>query len=175
MSPRLTRLAIAAAVLLILAVSALTIWRFEQTLTTGQTLIIELAPVDPRSLMQGDYMALAFAVDRELPDDAAQYRYAWLNLNKQGVASLYSLSEQGVASLYSLSNDLPTQDGLIGLLLRQRDGIVSIGPNGFFFAEGSAAVYEAARYGQFKVDSSGKALLTGLLDKNLQLLGENTR
>lgn len=164
MSPRLTRLAIAAAVLLILAVSALTIWRFEQTLTTGQTLIIELAPVDPRSLMQGDYMALAFAVDRELPDDAAQYSYAWLNLNKQGVASLYSLS-----------NDLPTQDGLIGLLLRQRDGIVSIGPNGFFFAEGSAAVYEAARYGQFKVDSSGKALLTGLLDKNLQLLGENTR
>jgi len=164
MSPRLTRLAIAAAVLLILAVSALTIWRFEQTLTTGQTLIIELAPVDPRSLMQGDYMALAFAVDRELPDDAAQYSYAWLNLNKQGVASLYSLS-----------NDLPTQDGLIGLLLRQRDGIVSVGPNGFFFAEGSAAVYEAARYGQFKVDSSGKALLTGLLDKNLQLLGENTR
>ena len=155
MSPRLTQLAIAA---------ALTIWRFEQTLTTGQTLIIELAPVDPRSLMQGDYMALAFAVDRELPDDAAQYSYAWLNLNKQGVASLYSLS-----------NDLPTQDGLIGLLLRQRDGIVSIGPNGFFFAEGSAAVYEAARYGQFKVDSSGKALLTGLLDKNLQLLGENTR
>src|SRR5690606_12311342 len=117
MSPRLTRLAIAAAVLLILAVSALTIWRFEQTLTTGQTLIIELAPVDPRSLMQGDYMALAFAVDRELPDDAAQYSYAWLNLNKQGVASLYSLS-----------NDLPTQDGLIGLLLRQRDGNRRIAP-----------------------------------------------
>ena len=164
MSPRLTQLAIAAAVLLILAASALTIWRFEQTLTTGQTLIIELAPVDPRSLMQGDYMALAFAVDRELPDDAAQYSYAWL-----------SLSEQGVASLYSLSNDLPTQDAVIGLLLRQRDGIVSVGPNGFFFAEGSAAVYEAARYGQFKVDSSGKALLTGLLDENLQLLGENAR
>ena len=164
MSPRLTQLAIAAAMLLILAASALTIWRFEQTLTTGQTVILQLAPVDPRSIMQGDYMALAFAVDRALPDDAAQYSYAWL-----------SLSEQGVASLYSLSNDLPTQDAVIGLLLRQRDGIVSVGPNGFFFAEGSAAVYEAARYGLFKVDSSGKALLTALLDENLQLLGENAR
>lgn len=164
MSPRLTRLAIAAAVLLILTVSALTIWRFEQTLVSGQTVILELAPIDPRSIMQGDYMALAFAVDRALPDDAAQYSYAWL-----------SLSEQGVASLYRLSNDLPTQDAVIGLLLRQRDGIVSVGPNGFFFTEGSAAVYEAARYGQFKVDSSGKALLTGLLDENLQLLGENIR
>ena len=164
MSPRLTQLAIAAAMLLILAASALTIWRFEQTLMTGETVILQLAPVDPRSIMQGDYMALAFAIDRELPDDAAQYSYTWL-----------SLSEQGIASLHSLSNDLPSQDAVIGLLLRQRDGIVSVGPNGFFFAEGTAAVYEAARYGQFKVDSNGKALLTGLLDENLQLLGENTR
>lgn len=164
MSPRLTQLAIAAAVLFILAASALTIWRFEQTLASGQTVILELAPVDPRSIMQGDFMALAFAIDRQLPDDAAQYSYAWL-----------SLSEQGVASLHSLSNDLPAQDDLIGLLLRQRDGIYSVGPNAFFFAEGTAAIYEAARYGQFKVDSSGKALLTGLLDENRQLLGENGR
>ena len=164
MSPRLTQLAIAAAVLLILAASALTIWRFEHTLATGQTVILQLAPVDPRSIMQGDYMALAYAIDRELPDDAAQFSYVWL-----------TTAVNAAASLHSLSNDLPTQDALIGLLLRQRDGIYSVGPNGFFFAEGTAAVYEAARYGQFKVDSSGKALLTGLLDENLQLLGENAR
>lgn len=164
MSPRLTQLAIAAAVLLILSASALTIWRFEQTLATGQTVILELAPVDPRSIMQGDYMALAYAIDRELPDDAAQFSYVWL-----------TTADNAAASLHSLSNQLPQQQDKIGLLLRQRDGIVSVGPNGFFFAEGTAAVYEAARYGQFKVDSSGKALLTGLLDENLQLLGENVR
>ena len=164
MSQRLTQLAIAAAVLFILAASALTIWRFEQTLTNGQTVIIELAPVDPRSIMQGDFMALAFAIDRQLPDDAAQFAYIWLSIN-----------QQGEASLHSLSNVLPQQNELVGLLLRQRDGIVSVGPNAFFFAEGTAAVYEQARYGQFKVDSSGKALLTSLLDENLQLLGENGR
>lgn len=164
MSPRLRQVAIAAAVLLILSVSALTVWRFEQTLATGQTVILQLAPVDPRSIMQGDYMALAFAIDRELPDDAGQYRYVWL-----------TLTEQGVASLHSLSNTLPGQAGVIALLLHQRDGITSVGPNAFFFAEGSAAVYEQARYGLFKVDRSGKALLSGLLDENLQLLGENLR
>ena len=164
MTARIRQLAITAAVLLILAVSALTIWRFEQTLASGQTLIFELAPVDPRSIMQGDYMALAYAIDRELPDDAGKFKYVW-----------FSLSDQGIANLHSLSNDLPKQQGLIGVLLRQRDGIYSVGPNGFFFAEGTAAVYEAARYGQFKVDSSGKALLTGLLDEDLQLLGENVR
>lgn len=164
MSRRLTQLAIAAAVLLILSASALTIWRFEQTLATGQTVILELAPVDPRSIMQGDYMALAYAIDRELPDDAAQLSYVWL-----------TTADNAPASLHSLSTQLPQQQGMVGLLLRQRDGIYSVGPNGFFFAEGTAAVYEAARFGQFKVDSSGKALLTALLDENLQLLGENIR
>ena len=164
MTARIRQLAIAAAVLLILAVSALTVWRFEQTLASGQTLIFELAPVDPRSIMQGDYMALAYAIDRELPDDAGKFKYVW-----------FSLSDQGIANLHSLSNDLPQQQGLIGVLLRQRDGIYSVGPNGFFFAEGTAAAYEAARYGQFKVDSNGKALLTALLDEELQLLGENLR
>lgn len=164
MTARIRQLAITAAVLLILAVSALTIWRFEQILASGQTLILELAPVDPRSIMQGDYMALAYAIDRELPDDAGKFKYVW-----------FSLSDQGIASLHSLSSDLPQQPGLIGVLLRQRDGIYSVGPNGFFFAEGTAAAYEAARYGQFKVDSNGKVLLTGLLDEELQLLGENLR
>jgi uncharacterized membrane-anchored protein len=164
MSPRLTQLAIAGAVLLILAASALTIWRFEQTLASGHTVILELAPVDPRSIMQGDYMALAFTIDRQLPDDAAQFSYAWLNI-----------SAQGIASLHSLSNTLPQQGAVLGIKLRQRDGIYSIGPNAFFFTEGTASVFAPARYGLFKVDSSGKALLTGLLDENRQLLAENQR
>ena len=164
MNSTVQRLAIGAALLIILLAAATAIWRFEQILNSGQTVLVELAPVDPRSIMQGDFMALAYAVDRELPDDAGKFKYIWL-----------SLSEQGVASLHSLSNDLPQQPGLISVLLRQRDGIYSVGPNGFFFAEGTAAVYDAARYGQFKADSSGKALLIGLLDENLQLLGENLR
>ncbi|WP_027672358.1 GDYXXLXY domain-containing protein [Rheinheimera baltica] len=158
-------LAIAAAVLLILAAAGITIYQFEQTLKTGRLVNIELAPVDPRSIMQGDYMALAFAIDRELKDDARQYKYAWINVN-----------DKQQARLHNLSNTQPkATPELAAMLLRQRDGIISIGPNAFFFAEGTAERYEQARYGQFRIDASGKALLTGLLDKDLNLLGENER
>ncbi len=38
-------------------------------LRNGQTCYLELAPVDPRSLMQGDYMALNYAVMNQLNHD----------------------------------------------------------------------------------------------------------
>lgn len=164
MSPAKLKAAIAASVLLILLSAAGSVWQFEQTLANGQVVTLELAPVDPRSIMQGDYMALSFALDRQLPDDAANYRYAWLTANAQGVASLHSVSEQ-----------LPQTDNIIAMRLRPARFGYTLGPNGFFFTEGEAKRFEAARYGQFRVDKQGKALLTALLDEQLQLLGENER
>ena len=38
----------------------------ERLRANGQTVYLELAPIDPRSLMQGDYMALNFAVARAI-------------------------------------------------------------------------------------------------------------
>src|SRR5690606_39326084 len=37
----------------------------QRVLATGQTVLLELAPVDPRSLMQGDYMQLSYAIADE--------------------------------------------------------------------------------------------------------------
>ena len=37
----------------------------ERLLERGRIVLLELAPVDPRSLMQGDYMALQFAIARD--------------------------------------------------------------------------------------------------------------
>ena len=36
------------------------IWQKQTHLDKGEEIFLELAPVDPRSLMQGDYMALRF-------------------------------------------------------------------------------------------------------------------
>ena len=137
MSPLKLRVAIAASVLLILLSAAGTVWQFEQTLAEGTIVTLELAPVDPRSLLQGDYMALA--------------------------------------SLHSVSQQLPEHADMIAMRLRPARFGHTVGPNGFFFTEGEAKRFEAARYGQFRVDKQGKALLTGLLDEHLQLLGENKR
>jgi hypothetical protein len=42
-----------------------------------------------------------------------------------------------------------------------RDGRPKFATNAFFFQEGDAGLYEAARYGEFRVDD-GELLLTGL-------------
>ena len=50
---------IAAGVLMLAAVNW-GIYARERLLAGGRVVMLELAPVDPRSLMQGDYMALRF-------------------------------------------------------------------------------------------------------------------
>ncbi|WP_375603982.1 GDYXXLXY domain-containing protein [Wolbachia endosymbiont of Anurida maritima] len=43
------------------------IYEKEQIKKHGETLLLELAPADPRSLMQGDYMQLRYAIERNTP------------------------------------------------------------------------------------------------------------
>src|SRR5687768_15580308 len=52
--------------LLVLLVPNLAIVQKERLLKEGKVMLLELAPVDPRSLIQGDYMRLDYAVARGL-------------------------------------------------------------------------------------------------------------
>src|SRR3979490_1276041 len=53
------------ACLAVLALVDFSIREKERQLAEGSVVFLELAPVDPRSLMQGDYMALRFKVANE--------------------------------------------------------------------------------------------------------------
>ena len=59
---RLAPWGIAVSMALVLAVANLGIWQKERLIRDGQPIYVELAPVDPRSLMQGDFMRLNFRV-----------------------------------------------------------------------------------------------------------------
>jgi len=155
------------ALALIIGVAWWSVAGMERILRDGRPVLVELAPVDPRSLMQGDYMALNFAINDRLPrrrDSEQRPRYVYVNLD-----------EENRASFASVGDTLPAPAGQIALKIRPRDWRPSIGPNAFFFQEGQAAVYERARWGELRVDDSGRALLTTLRDENLQLLGEQRR
>jgi len=161
-----------AALALVLGAPLLAVRDFEQTLASGRIVLAELAPVDPRSLMQGDYMALRFALDNKLPrhrpanDDAQRVpRYAHIAVDTQGRATLAGVGE----------SEPEADSGLLPMRIRSRDGLSSIGPNAFFFEEGSAKRFEAARWGEFRVGANGKALLTHLRDEALERIGENPR
>ncbi len=153
--------------LLILAVVNFSIWQNEQLIKDGETVLLELAPVDPRSLMQGDYMALRFAM-------ADVIRGKLHNKNESLTGQvIVQLDAQRRASLVGLDTQQPLEDDQLRLQFRLRNGQIKFATNAFFFEEGTASVYEQAQYGLFRVGKEGQLLLTHLVDAELQTLGQS--
>ena len=146
----------------------------EQHLSQGEVVKLKLVPVDPRSLMQGDYMALRF----ELADNIdSAFRIAepdirWSAESSSDNKVIVQLDEQGRASFVALDEGQVIAANQRKLQYRVRDGRVKFATNAFFFAEGSAQLYEAAEYGEFRVNQDGEVLLSAMLDKALNRLGQ---
>jgi uncharacterized membrane-anchored protein len=129
------------------------IWQKETLIRDGQPLFVPLAPLDPRSLMQGDYMALRFSIA------------SLIDTRVNGKAPLV-VDEQGVATIAAAG--APAR---LHIRFKIRDGQVWLGTNAYFFEEGSAQRLDGARYGEFRVDpESGEAVLVGLRDKDFKSL-----
>jgi uncharacterized membrane-anchored protein len=134
----------------------------------GDTVYLALAPVDPRSLMQGDYMTLRF----ELADALERRRHV-------STMGTRPTAREGEIRLASVALDsrrvaqLAEGDAVSALKLRYRirNGRVWLGTNAFFFEEGDAQRFSGARFGEFRVDrASGEAVLVGLRDGALKAL-----
>jgi uncharacterized membrane-anchored protein len=148
-----------------LAVFATVNWLIAQketTLREGRTMLLHLAPVDPRSLMQGDYMQLRYemAVDRATIDAVGGAADGKL---------VVALDERGVARFVRRHNGDPLAPGEALLRFRARDGI-QLGAESFFFEEGQAERYQGAKYGELKVDEAGNSILVGLRSEQLEPL-----
>jgi uncharacterized membrane-anchored protein len=139
----------------------------EQLLISGRVVLLDLAPVDPRSLMQGDYMALNFKIANE----AFGFRRDRKALPNDGRIVL-ALNENGVATLKRLDTGSPLAANEVVMQYRIRDEKVKFATNAFFFQEGHAMDYASARYGEFRVSDKGECILTGLRDENLMQLGQ---
>jgi len=149
----------------------------ERQLETGKVVYLELAPVDPRSLMQGDYMALRFkiaedarpAMDRS--ESSAGRRFPGrLDLATADGHIVAALDPSSVATYRRLNDGTPLAQNEILLRYRVREGQIKFATNAFFFQEGTAKRYEEARYGEFRVAPNGEMLLSGLRGKELQPL-----
>jgi uncharacterized membrane-anchored protein len=128
----------------------------------GQVVFLELAPVDPRSLIQGDYMRLRYAIARAVDRDAGQH---------DGLIVI-QLDENRVAHYVRIyAPQMPLAANELLLRYRQRTNGVSVGPEAYFFQEGAAQYYQAAHYGELRVSAAGEVLLVGLRGENLEALG----
>ncbi len=140
-------------------VSAHAIRDKEALIRNGAPVFVELAPVDPRSLMQGDYMALRF----RLPDAALRHQpiagerpYAIGKRDGNGVLRLTRIGNAGT--------QLGTDEMMIELVRKNRQWIIVT--DAWYFKEGTAKKWEPARYGELRVLADGRALLVGLADKD---------
>jgi uncharacterized membrane-anchored protein len=134
------------------------IWGKEKVVRADRVVLLALAPVDPRSLMQGDYMALRFAAAQEI--GAAGSGGGWPSRRR----AVFALDAQGVGHFVRHDDGTALQPGEVLLRYRVRDGQVEVGSSAFFFQEGTGARYAVARYGELRVDGLGEAVLTGLRD-----------
>lgn len=147
--------------LLVIAALNYGIYEKEQIKEHGETLLLELAPVDPRSLIQGDYMRLRYAIERNAP----ALRLA--SHEKRG-SMVIRPDENNVAQFVRLYQDEELAPGEKLLHFHNQDSSVRIVPDSFFFQEGHAKYYENAKYGVFKFGNSGTHLLVGLADEHGQ-------
>jgi uncharacterized membrane-anchored protein len=150
--------------LAVLGLANWTIYQRERQLAEGAVVLLELAPVDPRSLMQGDYMALRFKVETD----------TFGRTRKEELADgriVVRRDERGVAAFVRRHGGEPLGPGERLLRYRVRDGRVKFATNAFFFQEGHARLYERARYGEFRAVPSGELLLTHLRGEALERLG----
>lgn len=153
--------------LVLIALVALVVQK-EAVLARGQRVLLRLAPVDPRSLLQGDYMVLDYAISqawREGHEAPQEDGNVVVRLDEHGVGTFVRYETPGTA----------LAPGEVRVRFRVRDSRMRLGAEAFFFQEGHRERYEQARYGELRVMDNGTSVLVGLRDEEYQPLGRAVR
>ncbi|MBY0423919.1 MAG: GDYXXLXY domain-containing protein, partial [Parvularculaceae bacterium] len=134
----------------------------ENDFREARTTFLPLAPVDPRSILQGDYMTLDF--------DDALFPLQTDALPNKGEVFL-ALDARGVArfSRVAAAGDQPKADE-IRVDYRKSGAKVIYCPDSFFFQEGEAGAFAVARFAVLRVAADGKTRLFALADESLKVI-----
>jgi len=176
--------------LLSIAVFLGLIFKNEWHLKHSQSIYVRLQPVDPRSMLQGDYMRLNyqlyFAPQNLIFGNTTEQNTNQQNIsqedhifsgnhfdqiiqNKSSIVTYVELDPQRRVIHTSFE---PLQNVQIQRLVLQnpnnRYTMLYPASESFLFAEGLAECYQQAEYAEFKVDEQGNAILTALKGGQLQ-------
>ncbi len=145
------------------AIFAGLVGRSEHVLRQGQSIYVSLRPVDPRSILQGDYMALDYELftSGALPNAEHQSTLplAYVRLDTKGRVAETRFTPHGF-----------TQGGAVhALQLKHVPHSNRFYPaaRSYLFAEGLASCYSKAAFAEFKVMPSGQSVLASLTDSQL--------
>jgi len=164
LSYRSRLVALVLTVVLILGMVNYSILAKERILSEGTTVLLRLAPRDPRSLLQGDYMALRYKMADVVAKVAEQKRLT------DGLI-LLDLAPNGEAGFVGIYEGREIAEGQQILEFRKRGRTVRLASDAFFFEEGQWQTFSGAAFGELKVGAEGEGVLTGLRDKDAKPLG----
>ena len=167
--------------------------QFEDVLATGKPVVLKIAPVDPRSLMQGDYMVLNYAIlsefqqsqvlsesneslDSNEPIDTVESNET-TGIDESSRPSgkkayiLVHLDKNHVATFCEKQSEIPTDfkhcTPNVYLPIRYKGWLPELPSQDYFFAEGKGEHYAQAEYAEYRF-KDGILLLARLLDKDLK-------
>lgn len=147
----------------------LNISKKQDLIENGDVLLFKLAPVDPRSLMQGDYMRLRFALSNDIRD-----RISLLNPNKpvqvQNGFAVVEKDSNNVVSFVGLYNNQELTVNQYIIPYKYRNYQVYFTTDAFYFQEGKAEQYQQSEYGLFRANKSGEMILMNMVDKGFSIL-----
>ncbi|MFN5223254.1 MAG: GDYXXLXY domain-containing protein [Bacteroidota bacterium] len=133
----------------------------EAILEHGKLVLLEMAPVDPRSPFQGDYMSINYKGLSGFNLDS---------IPKSGYCILKN-TESNVYVPLRFEEKINSLGGAETPIRYTTDKwSIHIGASSYFFEEGKAAQYDSAKYAGLRVSPSGKSVLVGLYDKNRVLI-----
>ena len=144
---------------LTLGIVNVSILQKEALAKAGTTIFVELMPVDPRSLIQGDYMQLAFGIGG-LPQMSVSAQAALVG----------TVDEDNVWTARRDDDGTPLKGDEIKINLSGTPSHPIFVTDAWFFKEGEANRWQGARYGEFRVDADGNAVLITLRGINLERL-----
>lgn len=141
----------------------------EMVIAQGQKVFLPLLPRDPRSLLQGDYMALRFDLPSAVRQALEQKQQETPGVRR--VLAIAELDSRGVASLLRLAaaGEVAAAPQIL-LPLQQLKGEWVLVTDAYFFPEGQGVPLAQARFGEFRVLPDGRALLVGLANADLQVV-----
>ncbi len=155
-------MAVTSLLLILLTVNAL-VYQQEKLLSDGEKILLKLRVVDPRSLMQGDYMALDYELAAQIRMHLVeQHHDEERPLRPQDAFVVVKVDKDNVAEFVRIDNDQPLAGNERRLFFRVRHNSIKFGTNAFFFEEGTASNYQDAQFAEFRVNQEGDLLLVNV-------------
>lgn len=133
---------------------------------------LELVPIDPRSLLQGDYMTLNYDITDRVQEiiyngiyDSKDENNKFLGMRKGYI--VVSLDENKVAKFVKILKEKTDEKDLLFIAFKSDGFNVDINANSYLFQEGTGDKYQDARYSKV-VLVGNKLRLIDLRDKDFK-------